>query len=133
MQRAPGVRARGLPRPQPPGLPDPQALALSGLAALLLPILPYAAEMVALRDLPAPVFGTPMSLEPAVGALVGFVLLAEQPSWVQALGSALVTTAGMGAVCSGARQPTARPRAESAGPACEPSRKTVGLSDPPRA
>ncbi|MFF4272123.1 DMT family transporter [Streptomyces sp. NPDC001536] len=83
---------------------DPQAFALSALAALLLPILPYAAEMVALRNLPTTVFGTLMSLEPAIGTVVGFVLLAEQPSWAQSTGIVLVTVAGMGAVRSEARQ-----------------------------
>ncbi|MFI7343987.1 EamA family transporter [Streptomyces sp. NPDC050085] len=83
---------------------DLSAFALSGLAALLLPILPYAAEMVALRDLPTAVFGTLMSLEPAIGTIVGFVLLSEQPSWAQVLGIVLVTVAGMGAVRSEALQ-----------------------------
>jgi inner membrane transporter RhtA len=82
---------------------DLPSLALSAGAALLLPILPYAAEMVALRSLPTAVFGTLMSLEPAIGTLVGFLLLSEQPTWPQALGVALVTVAGIGAVWSEAR------------------------------
>ncbi|MGW1022884.1 EamA family transporter [Streptomyces sp. NPDC002577] len=83
---------------------DLSALALSAGAALLLPILPYAAEMVALRHLPTAAFGTLMSLEPAIGSLVGFVLLAQQPTWFQALGTALVMVAGVGAVRAEARK-----------------------------
>ncbi|MEV7891763.1 EamA family transporter [Streptomyces sp. NPDC088357] len=95
---------------------DPQTFALSALAALLLPILPYTAEMVALRNLPTTVFGTLMSLEPAIGTVAGFVLLAEQPSWAQSAGVVLVTVAGMGAVRSEARQAVGDLSHQSSGP-----------------
>jgi inner membrane transporter RhtA len=77
---------------------DTRSLLVSAGAAMLLPILPYAAEMVALRSLPTAVFGTLMSLEPAIGTMVGFGLLGQQPSWAQVLGILLVTVAGIGAV-----------------------------------
>ena len=39
--------------------------------------IPYTLELEALRRLPAGVFGVLMSLEPAVAALAGFVVLGE--------------------------------------------------------
>src|SRR6202000_3424196 len=79
---------------------DARSIALSLGAAVLLPVLPYSAEMIALRSLSTAAFGTLMSLEPAIGTLVGFLLLSQQPGWPQALGVVLVTFAGVGAVRS---------------------------------
>ena len=50
----------------------------SGLAiGLLSSVIPYSLELEALRRVPARVFGIWMSLEPAVAALVGLVMLGE--------------------------------------------------------
>ncbi len=50
----------------------------TGLAiGLLSSIIPYTLELEALRRVPARVFGIWMSLEPAVAALVGLVMLGE--------------------------------------------------------
>jgi inner membrane transporter RhtA len=60
-----------------------QALLRPGILAvglgigLLSSIIPYSLEMEALRRVPARVFGIWMSLEPAVAALVGLVMLGE--------------------------------------------------------
>jgi inner membrane transporter RhtA len=89
------------------GLLDPRTLLLSFLAAMLLPILPYTCEMIALRHLNSASFGTLMSFEPAVGTAVGFVVLGQRPQPVQLLGIAAITVAGVGAVRRSARQPAA--------------------------
>lgn len=98
---------------------DPRSIALSLGAAILLPVLPYSAEMIALRSLSTAAFGTLMSLEPAIGTLVGFLLLSQRPGWPQALGVVLVTLAGIGAVRSEAR--TASSLEPGAAPAVAPS------------
>lgn len=59
---------------------DVQALLVSFGAAILLPILPYACEMLALRNLTTGTFCTLMSLEPAIGTVVGLVLLGQVPA-----------------------------------------------------
>jgi len=65
--------------------------------------LPYALEMVALRRMPSASFGILMSLEPAIGALAGFLILAQPMTALQILGTALVVAASAGATASAAK------------------------------
>jgi inner membrane transporter RhtA len=65
--------------------------------ALLLPVIPYALELSALRRLRAGTFGTLMSIEPAAALLVGAVMLEQIPRLSQGLGVLLVTVAALGA------------------------------------
>ncbi|MBA3789911.1 MAG: EamA family transporter [Rubrobacter sp.] len=82
---------------------DPNLL-LAGLAvALLSSAIPYSLELQALRKLPARVFGVLMSLEPAVAALIGFVVLGERLGLRALLAVALVTLAAAGASRFGGR------------------------------
>jgi inner membrane transporter RhtA len=55
----------------------PGILAIGLVIGLLSSIIPYTLELEALRRVPARVFGIWMSLEPAVAALVGLVMLGE--------------------------------------------------------
>ncbi|MCX8957317.1 threonine/homoserine exporter RhtA [Erwinia psidii] len=64
--------------------------------ALLSSALPYSLEMVALTRLPARVFGTLMSLEPALAALSGMLYLGEMLTLVQWLGLLAVVIASAG-------------------------------------
>ena len=71
---------------------------LPGLAvAVLSTALPYTLEMTALTRLPTRTFGVLMSLEPAVGALVGWLFLAEKLTPAQFGAIALVIIASIGA------------------------------------
>ncbi len=74
----------------------PSVLAAGLLIGLLSSVIPYAFELEALRRVPARVFGIWMSLEPAVAALVGVVLLSQSllpPQWL-AIGCVMAATAG---------------------------------------
>ncbi|HEV2622787.1 MAG TPA: EamA family transporter [Frateuria sp.] len=64
--------------------------------AVLSSALPYSLEMVALTRLPARTFSTLLSLEPAIAALAGVVLLSEHLSALQwlAIGAIIVAAAG---------------------------------------
>ncbi|MDT7628965.1 MAG: inner rane transporter RhtA [Pseudonocardiales bacterium] len=73
-------------------------IALQGLGlALLVPLLAFAFEMLALRRMSVTAFGTLMALEPGLGTAFGLLLLAQTPSPVQVVGVALVIAAGIGA------------------------------------
>ncbi|HWC21882.1 MAG TPA: EamA family transporter [Flexivirga sp.] len=76
---------------------------LKGLGiAVLSSALPYSLEMVALRRLPPNIFGILLSLEPAVAALAGLVVLGQQLPPVKLLGMVLVVSAS--ALILGARR-----------------------------
>ncbi|WP_028209171.1 MULTISPECIES: DMT family transporter [Paraburkholderia] len=73
----------------------PLQLATTAGLSLLVPLLPYALEMVALRHMPAASFGILMSLEPAIGTLAGFVVLDQAMTALQLAGTALVLSASV--------------------------------------
>jgi inner membrane transporter RhtA len=86
-----------------------QVLVVSALAALLLPVIPHVLESYALRRLTARAYGTLMSLEPAVGTVIGLVMLAQTPDLRQVVGVVSVCAAGMTA-CRSGRRPSAQAR-----------------------
>jgi inner membrane transporter RhtA len=94
----------------------PAAVATGGFARLTLPLfvagigvallssaIPYTLEMIALKRLPARTFGILMSLEPAVAALLGVVLLHELLSVRQWLAVALIIGASAGSTLTSRR------------------------------
>lgn len=76
--------------------------------AILSSVLPYSLELLALRRLSATVFGILLSLEPAVAALAGLVVLGQVLSGVQLLGMSLVVVASV-LVLGYARRPEDAP------------------------
>ncbi len=68
--------------------------------ALLSSAIPYSLELEALRRLPQGTFGVLMSLEPAVAATIGFVVLAQDLSAREVVAIALVVAASAGALRS---------------------------------
>lgn len=77
-------------------------LAVAGVS-LLLPVIPYALEMTALRRMPQRVFSVLVSLEPAVSALVGLVVLGQLLGAAQLAGIGCVVVASVGATLTGRR------------------------------
>ena len=97
-----------------PLLGAPVALAGGVVVALFSSAIPYTAEIAALRRLPAATFGVLMSLEPAIAAAVGFVLLG-QVLHTQDLGAiAFVALASAGASLSARRMPVTPGELEAA-------------------
>ena len=79
---------------------NPQRL-MAGLAvALLSSAIPYALEMFSLNHLPKNTFSILLSLEPAVGALAGWWVLAEHLTLAQGVAIGLVMAASMGTAWS---------------------------------
>lgn len=82
------------------GMLRPWVLALGLGVALLSSVVPYTLDLEALRKMPPRVFGILMSLEPAVAALIGLVVLRESLSWTQWLAVMGVVAASVGATRS---------------------------------
>jgi inner membrane transporter RhtA len=78
------------------GLTPLNAVESVGLAVLV-PLLPFSLELLALRRMRVAAFGTLMALEPGIAAVIGLVLLSQLPSWWQGIGVALVVIAGAAA------------------------------------
>jgi inner membrane transporter RhtA len=83
---------------------DPSLLAVGFGVAMLSSVVPYSLELEALRRIRPHVFGVLMSIEPAMAALAGFVVIGQDLSTVDVIAIALVVTASAGATRS-ARTP----------------------------
>jgi len=79
--------------------------------AMLSSALPYSLEMAALTRLPARTFSTLLSLEPAVAAMAGVVLLGERLSTLQWLAIVAIIVAAAGCALSEQRPPLTEPLA----------------------
>jgi inner membrane transporter RhtA len=82
---------------------QPGVLGLGLAIALLGNVLPYSLEFKALKSLPPRVFGVLISIEPAIAALVGFLLLGEQLSVRALTAVGLVTVAAVGVTVFGSK------------------------------
>ena len=76
----------------------PAVLGVAICVAVLSTVVPYAAEIEALRRIPPAPFGIMMSLEPAVAALVGLIALDQGLAAGEVAGIALVVLASIGAI-----------------------------------
>ncbi|MEU7481246.1 DMT family transporter [Lentzea sp. NPDC042327] len=79
---------------------DPFVLVAGLAVALLSSVVPYSLELEALRRIPPRVFGILMSLEPAVAAVAGLVLLGEHLEPAQWVAVCCVVIASVGATRS---------------------------------
>jgi inner membrane transporter RhtA len=87
----------------------PAVLAFGLAIALLSSIIPYTAELYAMNRLPTQAFGVLMSVEPAIAALSGALLLGERLAPLQWAGIAAVIAASAGSTLTG--RPHAAPEA----------------------
>jgi inner membrane transporter RhtA len=76
---------------------EPRLLAVGLAVAVLSSVIPYSVEVEALRRLKPSVFGVLMSLEPAMAALAGFIVLSQDLSALDVVAMGLVITASIGA------------------------------------
>jgi inner membrane transporter RhtA len=81
----------------------PEILLIGIGLAILLPVVPFALELLALRRLTTAAFGTLMALEPAFAMIVGFAVLHQVPGPTGIVGICFVVAAGIGAARTGAR------------------------------
>jgi inner membrane transporter RhtA len=78
----------------------PAVLATGAAIGMLSSVIPYRLELESLRRMPTRLFGVWMSLEPAVAALIGLVMLRQRLSAVEWIAIGCVMIA-----CAGAAQP----------------------------
>lgn len=71
--------------------------------ALLIPVISYVLELLALQRLTAAAFGTLFGLQPAVALVVGFAFLGQVPGVLPVVGIVLVVAASVGATLTGSR------------------------------
>jgi len=72
-------------------------LRLGSAVAVLSSVIPYSLELEALRRIRAHVFGVLMSIEPAMAALAGFVVIGQDLSTLDVVAIGLVVAASAGA------------------------------------
>ncbi|BCM18638.1 EamA family transporter [Mesorhizobium sp. J8] len=89
-------------------LTDPHVMAGAAVVGLFSSALPFYLEMLVLARMPAKVYGMLVCLEPAGGALTGFLFLHEKLSPLQCAGIAAVIAAAFGAAVA-ARRPVPLP------------------------
>jgi inner membrane transporter RhtA len=85
---------------------DPTILGPGAAVALLSSVLPYTLELLALRRLAPSTFAILMSLEPAIAALAGLLLLGQFLTPLEGLAILLVIAASIGAVRTARSQQT---------------------------
>jgi inner membrane transporter RhtA len=83
-----------------------RSLGLGFAVGMLSSAIPYSLEVEALRRLPAGVFAVLMSLEPAVAALAGLLVLSQGLATREVGGIVLVVIASLGASLGARRAPT---------------------------
>ncbi|CAM4528502.1 EamA family transporter [Nocardia ninae] len=76
---------------------ESEVLTMGFAVAMLSSVLPYSVELEALRRIPPRVFGVLMSLEPAVAALAGLIVLGQFMNIPQWVGVICVVAASAGA------------------------------------
>jgi inner membrane transporter RhtA len=80
-------------------------LALGALVALLSSAIPYHLELLALQRVPASTYGVLLSIEPAIAALAGFVMLSQQLNTAEVVAIIAVAVAAGGASWTTGRAP----------------------------
>lgn len=83
----------------------PYVLGAGAAIGLLSSVIPYSLELQALRTLPRRIFSVLMSLEPAVAAAAGFLLLREHLTPVELVAMACVIVASVGVTRAAAPKP----------------------------
>ena len=87
----------------------PEILLIGIGLAILLPVVPFALELLALRRLTTAAFGTLMALEPAFAMIVGLIVLHQVPGIAGIIGICFVVLAGIGAARSRCPYAAGRP------------------------
>ena len=86
-------------------LSDPRLLLFAAGTGVLASVIPYSLELAALRRLPARVFGVLLSLEPAIAATAGWLLLGQRLGGEEAVAVGVVVLASAGSTITARSRP----------------------------
>jgi inner membrane transporter RhtA len=87
--------------------PTARALGYAAAAGILASAVPFLADLLALRRVPARFFGVFMSVNPVLAALIGLVILGQALGWAEWLAIAAIVTANtVSVLTAGGREPT---------------------------
>jgi inner membrane transporter RhtA len=75
---------------------EPSCVLIGCLVALLSSAIPYSLEMYAMQKIPKQTFGVLLSIEPAVGAITGWIILGESLTPLQWLAIGCIVMASIG-------------------------------------
>lgn len=89
-------------------VPNTAAVALAGACGLMSSIAPYVADLLALRRVPAHMFGTFTSVNPVWAALAGWLVLGQALAANEWLGIGLIVTSNAALSARGSRRPYSR-------------------------
>jgi inner membrane transporter RhtA len=92
-----------------------EVLATAAVAAVLVVVVSFSLDMLALRRIATSTFGTIAALQPATGALIGFLALGQAPTALGLVGTVLVVIAGIGVTRADAARHADRPPREQHG------------------
>ncbi|MCA1221108.1 EamA family transporter [Streptomyces sp. 8L] len=81
---------------QPQAFLNPWVLGAGSVVALLSSVVANSLELAALRRVSSAAFAVLVSLEPVAAALLGLVILSQDLTWTQWLGTLLIVTAAIG-------------------------------------
>jgi inner membrane transporter RhtA len=84
-----------------PVLVQPRFLGLGIAVGVLSSAIPYSVELMAMERVPPTVFGVLLSLQPFMAALMGFIVLRQQVSALEATGLVMVIAASIGVTAGG--------------------------------
>jgi len=94
-----------------------RALLLGVAVAVLSSALPYFLELLAISHVRASTYGVLLSIEPAIAAFMGFVILSQALTWMEMIGILAIIIAAAGASWYGSAGPRRRRRRRTATPA----------------
>jgi inner membrane transporter RhtA len=86
--------------------PTPRALGYAAAAGILASAVPFLADLLTLRRVPARFFGVFMSVNPVLAALIGLVILGQSLGWAEWLAIMAIVTANTVSVLTAGRHPS---------------------------
>lgn len=95
---------------------DPVLLLMIFGTAMFASVIPYSAELMALRNLPQQVFSVLMSMEPAIAAIAGWALLNQETGPIRWVAICLLMTASVGITLTTAQSGSSKQQDEGKEP-----------------